>query len=658
MSVSANDKDARRLLKEGQSMAALRLAEQTVKANPESAAAHFLHGMVQEVSARYEEALTSFRRCLELGGHGDAATRVATLEAALERPPLEHVPTGLRSWHADLPHKTLQSIQNALHNFKYKNTPLQKNPFDYALYPMLLWQFRPRTIIEIGSKEGGSALWMGDLCDTFGLDCSIHSIDIVRVATVKHRRVQFHEGDGRNLGNTLTEKMLKRLPRPWLVIEDADHSYDTTHAVLQFFEEHLTPTDMLVVEDGIISDLSKMSEGASGPHRALRKFLQKHYAEWEILPEWCDFFGYNFTWSSNGFLRKTGLKKLSQDVAPEQQEAIAKIKAKEFSAALELLQGKSAYGVDYLRAYAHWRLDQLPEAQAAALREVNQSPGHQQARRFADLLTAKLEGTRISMPKAASKRIAASGENLRVNLGCGQRFHSDWLNFDVVPVNSQVLAHDLTQALPLDDGSCAVVYHSHVLEHLPKADAPRFIAECFRVLKPGGILRVAVPDMEGIARAYLKQLDAAAAGDAAAAAKHDWMTHEMVDQLARHKPGGNMLDYWKQNPMPAEEFVVSRMGLEVQDKLVELKAAKASPPSSHVGSSAKVGEFRTEGEVHQWMYDRVSLGRILAAAGFVAIKIQGATESAVSSWADYLLDTDEQGAVRKPDSLFMEAVKP
>lgn len=656
------EKETRRLLKEGSNMAALRIAEQAVAEHPANAAAHHLHARVQELVARYEEALHSYRECVRLGGFGNAEERVAILQKALERPAKVHVPTALRSWHSALPFSTLTSIQNALHNFSYKGTPLQKNPFDHALYPMLLWQFKPRTIIEIGSKEGGSALWMGDLCDTFKLNCEIHSIDIVRVATVKHKRVTFHEGDGRNLGGTLTEKMLKNLPRPWLVIEDADHSYETTHAVLEFFEDHLTPTDMMVVEDGIISDLSQMPEGASGPHRALRKFLQRNFAEWEILPEWCDFFGYNFTWSSNGFLRRTGLKKLSTEVAPDHADALAKVKNKDFAGAVELLIGKQTYGAGYLRAYSLWRLDRMREALDSARSEVERHPNHQQAAKLEQLLVAKLEGTRQEMPAGAKRRIAppSSGQpSFMVNLGCGHRHHPAWLNFDVVPNDPSVHVHDLQQPLPIEDGCCGVVYHSHVMEHLPKEAAPRFIAECFRVLAPGGALRVVVPDLEGIARAYLRELDAAAAGDAAAAERHDWMTYELVDQLARHRSGGEMMDYWKQQPMPAEEFVVSRLGNEVAGYISDFRSkppvteARPTPPTVH-----SVGTFRLGGEVHQWMYDRVSLARILVSAGFTNVRVCKADESAISNFSSYELDTDETGAVRKPDSLFIEAIKP
>jgi hypothetical protein len=70
-----------------------------------------------------------------------------------------------------------------------------------------------------------------------------------------------------------------------------------------------------------------------------------------------------------------------------------------------------------------------------------------------------------------------------------------------------------------------------------------------------------------------------------------------------------------------------------------------------------VGQFRLSGEVHQWMYDRLSLGRLLSSAGFSDIRVCKAAESVITDFASYGLDADAQGNVRKPDSLFMEARK-
>ena len=70
-----------------------------------------------------------------------------------------------------------------------------------------------------------------------------------------------------------------------------------------------------------------------------------------------------------------------------------------------------------------------------------------------------------------------------------------------------VVRRDLSEPLPLEDGTVDAVYSSHMLEHLFLDGARRFLAECARVAKPGAILRLALPDAEQFAR------DLIAAGD-------------------------------------------------------------------------------------------------------------------------------------------------
>src|SRR5262249_15085538 len=69
-----------------------------------------------------------------------------------------------------------------------------------------------------------------------------------------------------------------------------------------------------------------------------------------------------------------------------------------------------------------------------------------------------------------------------------------------------------------------------------------------------------------------------------------------------------------------------------------------------------VARFRSRGEVHQWMYDRFSLSQLLESCGFKNPVVRTAFESAIPGWSAFKLD-EEGGIVRKPDSLFMEAVK-
>lgn len=187
--------------------------------------------------------------------------------------------------------------------YEWRGVTCNKNPFDLALYPMLLWRERPATIIEIGSKEGGSALWLHDICKRFGLGTRIVSIDIDQRATVKRRGIEFHVGDGRDLSTVLTERILAALPRPWLVIEDADHHYLTTLAVLQFFRSKLKVGEYILIEDGICDSFGNEVNYDGGPNRSVAEFLQDA-SEYQIDTDYCDFYGHNVTWCTNGFLRR------------------------------------------------------------------------------------------------------------------------------------------------------------------------------------------------------------------------------------------------------------------------------------------------------------------------------------------------------------------
>jgi cephalosporin hydroxylase len=203
-----------------------------------------------------------------------------------------------------LPPALLASIQIGTMRYSYRGVPMLKNPFDIALYMMLLWQTKPRTIIEIGSRHGGSAMWLHDVAITFGLECKIHSVDVVPVTDLRIDDVAFHHGDGRDLGRTFDRAFLDRIERPLLVIEDADHSAETTLAVLRFFDPWIRPGEYMVVEDGIITTIERDSANSIGPHAGIRQFLAEHGDKYEMDRDYCDWFGVNVTWNVNGFLRR------------------------------------------------------------------------------------------------------------------------------------------------------------------------------------------------------------------------------------------------------------------------------------------------------------------------------------------------------------------
>jgi len=204
----------------------------------------------------------------------------------------------------DLPYEVLMKIQQGAMAYRYRGVPLLKDPFDLALYPMLLERARPRTIIEIGSYAGGSAMWLADQAALIGLDLRVHSIDRQPPAGVAHPSVAFLQGDARDLGRTLTSSFLESIDRPLLVIEDSDHLAVTTAAVLEFFQAWLRPGEYICIEDGILTAMRAEDRYDGGPLRAIRDFLARSGGRFEVDRSLCDYFGHNVTWNVDGYLRR------------------------------------------------------------------------------------------------------------------------------------------------------------------------------------------------------------------------------------------------------------------------------------------------------------------------------------------------------------------
>jgi len=264
-----------------------------------------------------------------------------------------------------------------------------------------------------------------------------------------------------------------------------------------------------------------------------------------------------------------------------------------------------------------------------------------------------------------------------LNLGCGYRFNSQWTNVNFVSTGEEVIAHDLTKGIPYQDNSFDLVYHSHVVEHFPRTLAESFIRECYRVLKPKGVLRVVVPDLEQIVRIYLTALDKASASEQWAA-NYEWISLELLDQLVRNHRGGDMAVYLSQDEIPNKAFITERFGSEAQ-KFWQSKHNRNSQsrplskqirglglnlhqllpkPVKKLYKAIQIGYFYQSGEIHQWMYDRYSLAVLLENCGLEQIIRRTATESYLDNWNSFNLDTESSGSIYKPDSLFMEAVKP
>jgi predicted SAM-dependent methyltransferase len=90
---------------------------------------------------------------------------------------------------------------------------------------------------------------------------------------------------------------------------------------------------------------------------------------------------------------------------------------------------------------------------------------------------------------------------LRLNLGSGDVPIPGFVNLDGLSGAPGVdVVADLAEPLPYDDGSVDLIYAAHILEHFATDEVPARLGDWRRVLRPGGVLMVAVPDLDVIAR--------------------------------------------------------------------------------------------------------------------------------------------------------------
>jgi cephalosporin hydroxylase len=197
----------------------------------------------------------------------------------------------------------LEAYHQGTLNYHYRGIPCLKSPLDLAIYQTLMWDAKPRTIFEIGSKAGGSALFFRDVMRSFGLDGSVVSIDL-NPPQLASEEVLFCQGDVHDLAVPFQKNDLHSRPRPWLVIEDSAHTFAACRAALQFFAKNLQTGEYLVIEDGVLDDLGWSERYDGGPNRAIAQFLKDQPGVFEITG-YCDMFGRNATFNPNGYLRKT-----------------------------------------------------------------------------------------------------------------------------------------------------------------------------------------------------------------------------------------------------------------------------------------------------------------------------------------------------------------
>ena len=204
--------------------------------------------------------------------------------------------------YTDLVNFDLKSLELGHHKLLYKDIPIIKCPFDYVIYQMILWEVKPDLIIEVGTNKGGSALYFADLLDMIGHG-EIHTIDIediVHEEVKNHKRIKFFKSGYEKYDLKNTEGFKKIM-----IIEDGSHTYEDVKAALHKFNSVVNKNSYFIVEDGILDKMGWKNKYNGGPNRAIKEFILENDS-YIIDRKWCDLFGINATFNTNGFLKRIG----------------------------------------------------------------------------------------------------------------------------------------------------------------------------------------------------------------------------------------------------------------------------------------------------------------------------------------------------------------
>jgi predicted SAM-dependent methyltransferase len=90
----------------------------------------------------------------------------------------------------------------------------------------------------------------------------------------------------------------------------------------------------------------------------------------------------------------------------------------------------------------------------------------------------------------------------KLHLGAGPNIIKGWKNYDIEPYPDGIFC-DLRNPLPHKDNTVDMIFSEHVIEHFTKTQGEALLRECYRVLKPGGAMRIGWPGLELLLKAYI-----------------------------------------------------------------------------------------------------------------------------------------------------------
>jgi|694.fasta_scaffold58393_8 predicted SAM-dependent methyltransferase len=93
---------------------------------------------------------------------------------------------------------------------------------------------------------------------------------------------------------------------------------------------------------------------------------------------------------------------------------------------------------------------------------------------------------------------------IKLHLGCGNKHIDGFINIDIRKVEGVDIVDDVTKLESFSDNTIDLIYVSHVLEHFGRFEYTQILEKWYKLLKPQGTLRIAVPDFEKIVEHYLE----------------------------------------------------------------------------------------------------------------------------------------------------------
>lgn len=252
-----------------------------------------------------------------------------------------------------------------------------------------------------------------------------------------------------------------------------------------------------------------------------------------------------------------------------------------------------------------------------------------------------------------------------LNIGCGNIYSPEWNNVDFIK-NKDITYCNILEGLPYPDASMDAIYSSHVLEHLSPQEAGNLMTEINRVLKRGGFLRIVVPDLQSVCEEYLNCLNNVEKNPTEQNnLRYDWIMIELIDQMVRQKSGGLMRETINSNIFD-KKYAHERVG----DIALSGRSATLPVDTTFIAWLKKIKRLlkrimgtssdpRKTGEVHKWMYDKFSLGRLLDSHGFNNIITTDFDKSSIQNWDLYQFDRSKFDPLKKkkPESIYIEGKK-